>query len=251
MQIDGHEELIQELGDRFFELLPEQGWRRMDLWGAPERHELTVLMDDRSRQAVTAPDQIGVILGKLRTLVTDPVKGEWRSTRITLTAPGRITYDYDFGRIRRETPLDRPFNPREEHEELLDFTTWMVQTLPTEWEQLFLTFRSVGDYVETPAQIITVFGGSGHLRVPDDVAGFFLDQKRHMHKPGRAPWTSLRYRLTRHDSRYTAEYDWNNEPDWDHVPPAEMFARELELFPRNEDSVPAWLRRRLGTDAVS
>jgi len=243
LQIDGHEELIHELANRFFDLVPEEGWRRIDLCGTPERHELTVLMDDRSRPAVTVPDQVGVILGKLRALVRDPAKGEWRTTRITMTAPGRMTYNYDFGR----TSPNQPFGPVEEHEALLDFTTSMVQTLPTEWEQLFITFRSVGGYVEIPAQIVTVFGGSGHLRLPDSAVEFFLDQKRNMHKPGKAAWTSLRYHLIRHSSRYTAEYDWDNEPDWDNVPPAELFARELELFPRDEDRVAAWLRRRLET----
>lgn len=158
----------------------------------------------------------GVLLAKLRSLVRDPTRGEWRTTRITMTAPGRITYDYDFGPTRRRTPPDTPFNPQEEHEALLDFTTWMVQTLPTEWDQL-------------------------------RVVEFFLELKRNMHKPGKDAWTSLRFHLIRDSSRYSAQYDWDNEPDWDHVPPVELFARELELFPRDEDRVPAWLRRRLDT----
>lgn len=67
-----------------------------------------------------------------------------------------------------------------------------------------------------------------------------------MYKPGVGVWTSSRYHLTRHDSRYTARYDWDGEPDWDHVPAVEHFARELELFPRDASRVPGWVLGRLG-----
>ncbi|MBE1495534.1 hypothetical protein H4696_002634 [Amycolatopsis lexingtonensis] len=140
-------------------------------------------------------------------------------------------------------PMPRmPLTTAQAHEVLKDFTTWMIHSVPADWDQLFLTFRSVGGYVELRASIITVLGGGLEWTPPPGVAEFFAGLRDDMARPGEGTWTSLRYHLV-HPGRYDAEYDWDGEPDWDHVPSREHFAAEAGRYPR--ETVPGWLRQRL------
>lgn len=141
-------------------------------------------------------------------------------------------------------PMPRiPLNTEQAHELLKGFTTWMIHSVPADWDQLFLTFRSVGGYVELPAQVVTVLGGAVDWTPPSGAVEFFVDLRDCMARPGEGAWTSLRYHLV-HPGRYNAEYDWNGEPDWDHAPAREFFAAEAEKYPR--ETIPDWLRQHLG-----
>ncbi|MBN6035677.1 hypothetical protein [Amycolatopsis sp. 195334CR] len=135
-----------------------------------------------------------------------------------------------------------PLNAAQANQLLKEFTTWMVHSAPADWEQLFLTYRSVGDYVELTGQVITVVGSARSWTPPDGAVGFFADLRDGMAKPGEGAWTTLRYHLA-HPGGYSAEYDWDGEPDWDHVPPAEFFRQERERYPRTGEHA-GWLLAR-------
>ncbi|MEU3274217.1 hypothetical protein ABZ639_25535 [Saccharomonospora sp. NPDC006951] len=124
------------------------------------------------------------------------------------------------------------------------FTTRMIHSLPSAWDQLFIDFRSVGTYVELSGRLITVLGGAIEWTPPGDEAVFLMKLRDAMYRPYEGVWTSLRYHLV-HPGRYSVEYDWKNEPDWDHTPPPRFFAQEFDMYPRNEDDLPEWFERRL------
>jgi hypothetical protein len=127
--------------------------------------------------------------------------------------------------------------------ELLDgFRDHLLHRAPAEWQQLFIDFRSVGSYVETRAQVITVLG-QAFAWEPPQADGFFAGLRRGMYKAGEGTWTSVKFHLVV-SGKYHAEYEWYREPDWDHVPDQRFFREELELYPRDEATVPDWLRTR-------
>lgn len=141
---------------------------------------------------------------------------------------------------RRPAPLDGV----QANELFKGFTTQMIHSLPAAWDQLFVTFRAMGDYVELSAQVITVLGGAVEWTPPEPALDFFVRLREAMYKPGEGVWASVRYHLV-HPSEYTVNYNWHDEPDWDHVPPPEYFEQELEKYPRDEDELPEWFSRRL------
>jgi hypothetical protein len=145
----------------------------------------------------------------------------------------------------------RPLNPEQANELWKGFTTQMIHSLPPAWDQLFLSFRAMGSYVELTAQIITVAGGSMNWAPPDSVLPFLMKMRDGMYDFDKGTaWISLRYHLV-HPSRYTVEYNWGDrEPDWNHVPPPEFFEQELEMYPRDEDELPEWFERRLDAGAT-
>ncbi|GAA2816959.1 hypothetical protein [Saccharopolyspora taberi] len=134
-----------------------------------------------------------------------------------------------------------PLNPAQIDELLEGVTTQLIHTLPANWEQLFITFRSVGSYVEMPVQLINLMGQVQPWQPPDEVLGAFAGLRHGMYREGEGTWFSARYHLV-HFAKVGVEYNWTDEPDWDHTPPAEFFREELETYPRDE--VPEWLRLR-------
>ncbi len=142
-------------------------------------------------------------------------------------------------------PMPRmPLSGIQANELFKDFTTRMIHSLPPEWDQLFIDFRSVGEYVEMPARVITVLGGAIQWEPPGDTAPFLVKLRDAMYKPDEGVWTSLRYHLV-HPDRYSIQYNWDREPDWDHVPPARFFEQELDRYPRSDEFMPDWLVDRL------
>lgn len=141
-----------------------------------------------------------------------------------------------------------PLNPQQVNELFQSFTTRMIHSLPPPWDQLFIDFRAMGDYSELDAQIISVTGGAVSWQAPG-AQEFFVDLRQDMYKRRRGTWFSLKYHLV-HPSRYTVEYNWEQEPDWAHVPPPEFFGKELEKFPREEEHMPEWLTRRVAESAA-
>ncbi|GAB2687374.1 hypothetical protein [Nocardia thraciensis] len=153
----------------------------------------------------------------------------------------------------RPTPPDQdstelaPLNPVQIGELVGGFRNHLRHRAPADWLQMFVDFRSVGSYVETRAQVITVFGNAVDWE-PPEAAAFFTDLRRDMYTSGEGTWTSVELHIVV-NGKYSAEYGWYDEPDWDHVPPGDAFRDELAMYPRAADRVPAWLSARADSTA--
>ncbi len=105
---ESHDDLIQQLGIALLNLVPEQGWRRIDLFGSMtvpvQELALTVIMDDGSRPEIRPPHELNVVLAKLRALMYEPGRGAWFSARISMNPPGAIFYNCNFDHEPRLTP---------------------------------------------------------------------------------------------------------------------------------------------------
>jgi hypothetical protein len=117
-----HEDLIQRLGITLLDLVPEEGWRRVDLFsamaGTARELVLTVIMNDGTRPEIQPPPQLNEILAELRTLLYEPGRGAWLSARISMNPPGAIFYNYNFD---HEPGLTPPMTPAAYAEELKAF----------------------------------------------------------------------------------------------------------------------------------
>ena len=124
-------------------------------------------------------------------------------------------------------------------------TTLLVQRLPGDWEQLFVDFRMTGRYLETQVSGLTMYGSSFDWELPPEALPFFVQLRDGMARPGYGTWFTLKFHLV-HPDTYSAEFDRDAEPDWTQPPPAQHYAEELEIYPRDDDAIPAGLRERAG-----
>jgi hypothetical protein len=119
----------------------------------------------------------------------------------------------------------------------------MLRVAPDDWEQLTVDYRSVGRYSETTGTVVFTDGGTDSWTMPPDLLGLFARLRGGMYREGRGTWFNARYKLD-HPSSYNLEYD-REEPSWDQPPPPQAYPDDMRMFPRSEENVPAWLRRRL------
>ena len=119
----------------------------------------------------------------------------------------------------------------------------MLRVAPDDWEQLTVDYRAVGRYSESTGRVVFSDGTSEPWTMPPDLQGLFARLRGGMYREGRGTWFNARYRLD-HPSSYNLEYD-REEPEWEAPPPPQAYPDDMRLFPRTEDNVPGWLRRRL------
>ena len=136
-------------------------------------------------------------------------------------------------------------NPEDQNDILGSLTVLLVHALPGDWSQLFLDFRAMGQYVEHPVSVLSIFGRSVAWTLPDEALPLLVELRSGMHREGQGTWFSAKFHLA-HPNRYSIEYNWHDEPQWTHRPPQRRFLEELEMFARTEENTHDWLRERAG-----
>ncbi|MCL7153733.1 hypothetical protein MWK25_27135, partial [Escherichia coli] len=63
-------------------------------------------------------------------------------------------------------------------------------------------------------------------------------------KPDRGAWFSAFLSITP-NGQFQISLDYDNEPRLTREFPAEVWAAEVERFPRSEENIPSWLRAKL------
>ena len=78
----------------------------------------------------------------------------------------------------------------------------------------------------------------------DDVRRAFSDIRNLLWEPEKGTWFSVRFTLNPPGS-FQVEYNFEVDPVWDPPISPDVWAKDLELFPRAENWRPRWLRREL------
>jgi hypothetical protein len=76
------------------------------------------------------------------------------------------------------------------------------------------------------------------------VAAALPELRQACYQPGRGTWFSLLLCLNSPES-YGVAYNFHHEPAWNPPPPADVYMRDFEAFPRDAFHLPQWLRDRL------
>lgn len=122
--------------------------------------------------------------------------------------------------------------------------------LPPGWRQVRVEYRAVGRHIEADVLVTGPDGVPRPVR-PDPMAVQLLGTLRTaMYQPGRGTWLAAVLVFTPAAPPAT-EFVIDEEPRWRRVPPPIGFADELRFFPRADQFVPDWLRRRAGVEPTS
>ncbi len=98
---------------------------------------------------------------------------------------------------------------------------------PDGWERLDFAFRA------------TVGIDSASLEVEDAYDACAL-----MYRAGKGAWFTARLQIER-SGRFSAEFDYDGEPDFTPPLTASAYAQDLDRFPRTAAHIPDWLRAKL------
>lgn len=149
----------------------------------------------------------------------------------------------DTGREVIDVAQPTQLDPTEQDTLVKQIGLALLRVAPSDWEQIVVTYRAIGRYHEVIGEVTTDDETTDSWSPPPDIIALFGRLRSGMYREGRGTWFNTIYQLDR-PSSYNLEYD-RDEPDWDQIPPSQAFADELRLFPRDEENIPDWLRRRL------
>jgi hypothetical protein len=80
------------------------------------------------------------------------------------------------------------------------------------------------------------------VAVPQGINRLCRRLRKGMYTEGRGTWYTLAYTLV--PGRYSIDFDYDDEPDAPSFVP-EQYAQDLKFFPRDEEHIPDWLRKKL------
>ncbi|MFE2750684.1 glycohydrolase toxin TNT-related protein [Actinosynnema sp. NPDC059335] len=137
----------------------------------------------------------------------------------------------------------KPLNPTEQDALVKQIGLTLMRAAPEEWRHVTAEYRATGRYFELAAEVRTADGAVRAWSPPQEVAGLFSRLRAGMYRDGRGSWSNARYQLD-HPSSYNLDFD-RAEPTWTTPPPPQAYLDEMRFFPRTDENVPDWLRRRL------
>ncbi|WP_308199653.1 TNT domain-containing protein [Saccharothrix sp. S26] len=137
----------------------------------------------------------------------------------------------------------KPLNPTEQDALVKQIGLTLMRAAPEEWRHVTAEYRATGRYFELAAEVRTADGALRAWSPPQEVAGLFSRLRAGMYREGRGSWSNARYQLD-HPSSYNLDFD-RAEPSWTTPPPPQAYLDEMRFFPRTDENVPDWLRRRL------
>ncbi len=121
----------------------------------------------------------------------------------------------------------------------------LVDAAPPGWVELRSTCLRVGKTDELQAIAVLQDGsevGLSGLGFP--VSRAFRGMRQALYRPGRGAWYTAKCTVTASGSM-SFDFDYDSEPQWDVDVVPESYVEDLEMFPRDEEHRPAWLREKL------
>ncbi|MGI5504552.1 glycohydrolase toxin TNT-related protein [Lentzea sp. CA-135723] len=137
----------------------------------------------------------------------------------------------------------KPLNPTEQDALVKQIGLTLMRAAPEDWRSVIAQYRATGRYFELEAELKLQDGSKRSWQAPQEAASLFARLRAGMHREGRGSWTNARYQLD-HPSSYNLDFD-RAEPSWQTPPPQQAYVDEMRFFPRAEENIPDWLRRRL------
>ncbi|WP_131736227.1 ferredoxin [Actinomadura roseirufa] len=136
---------------------------------------------------------------------------------------------------------NRPLDPAEQNHLLDGITLLLTHTLPAGWEQATVQYAGLGSRTETRLQykhLAQQF--PTRIEPPAELEELFTALRSGMYSPGTGTWFTAVFTLD-FPFTYNITYERQAEPDLSAPPPASVYEKELEAFPRDPEHTPSWL----------
>ncbi|MFG1856351.1 hypothetical protein ACGFJT_31275 [Actinomadura geliboluensis] len=142
----------------------------------------------------------------------------------------------------------RPYD-RQRYEELTQrLGMALLQVAPAGWRRIDLRILMLAGVTDLRLSVIMPDGSSPAADPPRDCAQIAAELRSMMYRTGEGTWFGMRFMMDP-PSAYWVSFNADFDPGWDPPAAPEEWARDLALFPRDDEHVPGWLRERLDRTA--
>jgi len=147
--------------------------------------------------------------------------------------------------MTRPQPPGHPLSEQQRHDASLDrIGDALLDAVPDGWRRVDLMVKMSVAVQDLALTVYLADGSTREVVPPDSLLPEFVELRRSIYRPGRGAWFSARLSIDPPGSvRIT--YNLDHDPGWVPPIPAAHWARDLEMFPRDERFVPDWLRVKI------
>ncbi|GGR50811.1 hypothetical protein J2S40_000425 [Nocardioides luteus] len=142
-----------------------------------------------------------------------------------------------------------PVPPVVRQEQLIDeIALHLADEVDGEWSTLIFNHRNLSMFFTGRIDVHRPDGSLGLVRPPDSVLTLTDELRQVMYEPGRGAWFSARWTIASgEESRNTTSiaFNYDDEPVWRWPAHPGLYALDLEAYPRDDASVPDWLREKV------
>jgi len=114
---------------------------------------------------------------------------------------------------------------------------------PGTWRQVRAEYRAAGRHIEADVVVTGQDGVPRAVQPPPELLQLLGTLRAGMYRPGAGTWLGAVLTVDPVQG-VAADFAHDREPQWRRTPPPIGFQDELRAFPRAEQNVPEWLRRR-------
>jgi hypothetical protein len=123
-------------------------------------------------------------------------------------------------------------------------TSEIAGAIDTPWANLRYESRRVAPYGELATHVTKSSGETVLEFPPRSVSRLTRELREVMYRPGVGTWFTFTLTITP-DGAADAQFDYDNEPEWDTPQIPQLYVEDMERFPRDDDHIPAWLAEKL------
>lgn len=143
------------------------------------------------------------------------------------------------------TDPEQVLRSAKERETVNDAVRALRSAAPEGWERLAFEFRATVGIDSASLEVEDAGGGRRAAVPPGQAIGKMDELRRVMYRSGKGAWFTARLRVER-SGRFSAEFDYDGEPDFTPPLTPSAYALDLDRFPRSDAHIPEWLRAKLG-----
>ncbi|WP_063746995.1 hypothetical protein [Saccharothrix sp. NRRL B-16314] len=141
-------------------------------------------------------------------------------------------------------PSDRSAS-EQRHDELLQHIGGvLLDAAPDGFRRIDLLVRMTVAVQDATLKVYMPDRGTPEVVPPEGLIAAFQELRQVLYQPGRGTWFSARC-VVNAPARIDVTYNVDHDPGFDPPVPAADFARDLQVFPRDEAYLPDWLRAKL------
>ncbi len=140
------------------------------------------------------------------------------------------------------TPMD-PEERKNAKAELHNQVCWALEDAAPEARRIDLRLTATGGVSEAALTVTMPDGAHPAITPPQEAIDLLMRRRPLSYVPGEGTWFSARYVLEP-PNRVAANFNYDGDPRWSPPIPADVWAHDLEEFPRDEEYLPDWLRAR-------
>jgi hypothetical protein len=131
-----------------------------------------------------------------------------------------------------------------EREAVNDAVRALRSAAPKGWERLGFEFRATIGIDSVSFEVVDATGAMRTATPPGQAVGKLDELRRAMYRKGTGAWFTARLEVRR-GGRFSAEFDYDGEPEFNPPLKPSAYALDLDRFPRSDEHIPDWLRDKL------